>query len=337
MAYFIVPASVVTAALLLTLVFAYVIYSSINHSYWKRKGVPYVQPIPIVGSLWNVFSGKIHLGIELGNLYKQFAGPYFGIYVLDKPYLVLRDADLIKRILIKDFSIFSHKNFACDPKADSLAATSLFIIKNPDWKALRAQLTPAFSSGKMKMMLPIMNECGLDLQKHLHMRASSESTEMKEVCARFTTDLIASCVFGIKARSLQENDSEFRKAAKRMFSCSVQRSFQFFTYLFAPKLVSIFKVRFIDPLSADFLTRVFMDTMRLRENPENRRNDLVDTLMSVSSNTTSSFTFGKNQFSFYKFFSAKVFQCILYSYTTKISCIKLIFKKKQIDLLSLLF
>lgn len=297
MGFFWIITWILTSLLVFVSVFSVLlyIYTSRNYAYWKKKGIAYVQPIPIIGSMWNVFSGKTHLAVELGNLYKKFDGPYFGIYVLDKPYLVLRDPDLIKKIFIRDFQIFSHKNFACDPKADFLAATSLFSMKNPDWKALRAQLTPAFSSGKIKLMLPIMNDCGMDLQKYLEIRASCKSTEMREICSRFTTDLIASCVFGIKARSLEDNESEFRNAGKRMFSCSIKRSFQFFTYLFAPDLVSVFKVRFIDPLSADFLTRVFMDTMRLREDPQNRRNDFVDTLMNLRSNTTPSFKFGKNK------------------------------------------
>lgn len=287
-----------TLVLVLLFLFLLHIYTSRNYTYWKKKGVPYVEPIPIIGSMWNVFSGRTHVAVELGKLYKKFSGPCFGMYILDKPYLVLKDSDLIKRIFIKDFQIFSHKNFACDPKADPLAATSLFILKNPDWKVLRSQLTPSFSSGKIKMMLPIMNECGLTLQRHLESRASCASTEMKEVCTRFTTDLIASCVFGIKARSLEESDSEFRKAGKRLFSCSVRRSIQFFAYLFAPSLVKVFKFRFIDPLSADFLTKVFVDTMRLRENPQNRRNDFVDTLMNLKSNATHNFNFGKNYFPF---------------------------------------
>lgn len=165
---------------LVLLIFVY-IYSARNYNYWKQRGVPYIRPLPLVGNFWNVCSGQTQLGVELGNLYKQFDDPYFGIYVLDKPYLVLRSPEIIKKILIKDFNIFSNRNFGADLKADPLAANSLFIMKNPDWKALRIQLTPVFTSGKMRMMLPLMKESGVDLQSYLG-DTSDDVVEMKEVC-----------------------------------------------------------------------------------------------------------------------------------------------------------
>lgn len=280
----------ITASLLILLYF----YTARNYMYWKQKGVPYLDPLPLVGNFWNVCSGKAPIGVELGNLYKKFDGPYFGIYVLDKPYLVLRSPELIKKILIKDFRVFSNRNFGADPKADPMAANSLFIMKNPDWKALRIQLTPVFTSGKMKMMLPIMNESGLDLQEYVGKHVGANFIEMKEVCAKYTTDLIASCAFGIQAKSFEIENSEFRQVGKRMFNFTFQRGLQLFSYFFAPKLVEIFKVKFLDTVSAAFLQSVFMETIRLRKDCKNKRNDFVDILMNVRNDTSAGFKFGKN-------------------------------------------
>lgn len=272
----------ITDILLVILIFLIVayVYTTRNHKYWKSRSVPYIQPHPLVGSLWNVISGRSQIGKELGLLYRQFDGPYFGIYALDKPYLVLRSPDIIKKILIKDFSVFSNRNFGQDFNTDSLAANSLFILKNPDWKVLRAQLTPIFTSGKMRNMLPLMKQVGVDLQDYI-LRQPSDVVEMKEACVKYTTDLIASCAFGIEAKSFATEISEFRAVANRIFSFGLTRAVGLFFYFFAPRMVKLLKVKFVDDESAYFLRKVFSETIHQREELKMKRNDFVDILLNV--------------------------------------------------------
>ncbi|EFN67669.1 Probable cytochrome P450 6g2, partial [Camponotus floridanus] len=83
----------------------------------------------------------------LKELYDQAKGlPYIGFYVLDKPFLLVRDRELIKNILIKDFNIFYDRYNIAYPD-DQLGCNNLFFIRNPVWKMLRMKLTPFFTSG----------------------------------------------------------------------------------------------------------------------------------------------------------------------------------------------
>lgn len=282
MAALVTTSWLITDILLIILIFLAVayVYTTRNYKYWKLRGVPYKQPYPLVGSLWNVISGRSQIGKELGLLYRQFNGPYFGIYALDKPYLVLRSPEVIKKILIKDFAVFSNRNFGQDFSTDSLAANSLFILKNPDWKLLRAQLTPIFTSGKMKSMLPLMKQVGVDLQEFI-LRQPTDVIEMKEACVKYTTDLIASCAFGIEAKSFETEISEFRAVANRIFSFGLARAVGLFFYFFAPKMVKLLKVKFVDDDSAYFLRKVFSETIHQREELKMKRNDFVDILLHV--------------------------------------------------------
>lgn len=74
----------------------------------------------------------------------------------------------------------------------------------------------------MKMMFPIMVECAEELQKFLETPAKLEETiDLKDVLARFTTDVISSCAFGIQTNSLKNPDGEFRKYGRKIFEVSL--------------------------------------------------------------------------------------------------------------------
>jgi len=66
-------------------------------------------------------------GDVLKSLYHESAGlPYYGIYVVFGPGLLLRDPELIKLVLTKDFSSFSARGFKINPKLDPLSGNQVY-------------------------------------------------------------------------------------------------------------------------------------------------------------------------------------------------------------------
>ena len=65
------------------------------------------------------------------------------------PFLIIRDPDLIKEITIKSFSHFRDNDVEIDKKVDPIFGRNPFVLKGEEWKVVRAQLTPAFTSGKV--------------------------------------------------------------------------------------------------------------------------------------------------------------------------------------------
>lgn len=75
---------------------------------------------------------------------------------------MIRDPELIKLIMIRDFEHFVDR--------PTLALSSspyfknmLLNIKGQQWKNLRALMTPTFSSGKLKAMEILVEQCGQQL------------------------------------------------------------------------------------------------------------------------------------------------------------------------------
>lgn len=73
----------------------------------------------------------------------------------------------------------------------------MFNLDNPKWKTLRVKLTPTFTSGKMKMMFGTVKDVGEKLIKTLGAEscvAVGNVVEIKEIAARFTTDVSAELI-----------------------------------------------------------------------------------------------------------------------------------------------
>lgn len=152
---------------LTTLLIAAYLFVTRKFNYWKNRDVTGLQPIPFLGNFTDCMLFKKSPGYLIKDFYDQAKGlPYLGFFILDKPVLLIRDRELVKNVLIKDFNYFADRYSSADTN-DRLDYASLFFMKNPDWKILRAKLTPFFSSGKLKKMFELMVEIATNLDTHL--------------------------------------------------------------------------------------------------------------------------------------------------------------------------
>ena len=88
--------------------------------------------------------------------------------------------------------------------------------------------------------------------------------EVKETMARFTSDVIASCAFGINSNSLKDPDSEFVRNMSSVFKFSVKKALAMLTAFFAPHLQKIFRIKFIDDKTNNYLRQIVWGTVEYR-------------------------------------------------------------------------
>jgi cytochrome P450 family 6 len=93
---------------------------------------------------------------------------------------------------------------------------------------------------------------------------SGSTVEVKETMARFTTDVIASCVFGINANTLKDPDSEFRRHTRAIAEFSVQKGLAILLALFAPYLNTIFRLKFVGNRTDNYIRQIIWDTVQYR-------------------------------------------------------------------------
>ena len=107
---------------------------------------------------------KASIGHLFQNIYKELDGQkYGGTYALTKPGFIFRDPDIIKNVLVKDFSSFHDRGFFMDEECEPLNG-HLFLLRGKRWRNLRVNLSPTFTSGKMKLMSQTLVDCGIELQ-----------------------------------------------------------------------------------------------------------------------------------------------------------------------------
>jgi hypothetical protein len=82
--------------------------------------------------------------------------------------------------------------------------------------------------------------------------------------ARYTTDVIASCAFGINGISLKDPDSEFGRNIRAVLDFSVRKGLAVMLGIFAPYLNKIFRLKFLDDKTNNYIRRIVWDTVNYR-------------------------------------------------------------------------
>lgn len=95
-----------------------------------------------------------------------------------------------------------------------------YTIVGEEWRDMRATLSPAFTTTKIKQMFGVMLESAQRFTKHFLDRKDDVVVvvEMKDCFTRFTNDVIATTAFGIGCDSLKTRNNEFYLVGEQMIS-----------------------------------------------------------------------------------------------------------------------
>lgn len=114
----------------------------------------------------------------------------------------------------------------------------MFALTGHQWKIMRNKLTPAFTSGKMKMMFNTMAVVGKELEDVVDSLCDNKTTiDVKDIFSRFTIDIIMSVVFGLDCNSLKIPNTEFRTFGDKFLRTTLSDQIPFILNLFCPLLL----------------------------------------------------------------------------------------------------
>ena len=192
------PASIVSISLLVVLFLYW--YGTRGFANLRKLNVPGPKPLPFIG---NFLEARKYEGIQLMHLdYVKKYGKVFAICLGEKPSLVVADPELLKQIMIKDFANFrNHFQFI---KPTPAFSKNVFNARDDTWKRIRNTLTPTFSAGKMKLMVPLIEtSCDTLMEKLEKIADSGERRSIAEIVRKFSS--ITSWLTEIKSTIIGKN------------------------------------------------------------------------------------------------------------------------------------
>ncbi|XP_017116676.1 probable cytochrome P450 6t1 isoform X1 [Drosophila elegans] len=277
---------VVVSGLLLGLVIVW-LWQRHHFSHWQRLGVPFIPATPFVGNVWKLLRGGCCFGDQFRELYESAEAEgraYVGIHVLHNHALLIRDPALIKRIMVEDFAQFSSRFETTDPVCDTMGSQNLFFAKYETWRETHRIFAPFFAVGKVRQMYGLLESIGQKLEEHMEeklMGGDSVELEVKQLCALFTTDIIASLAFGIEAHSLQNPEAEFRRMCVEVNDPRPKRLLHLFTMFFFPRLSRRVRTHLYSDEYERFMRQSMDYVLARREESGERRNDLIDIFLQL--------------------------------------------------------
>ncbi|XP_063823146.1 cytochrome P450 6B6-like [Ostrinia nubilalis] len=200
-----------------------------------------------------------------------------GAFKATTPELIIRNLELIKNILVNDFSSFYSRGFNTHKTVIEPLRKHLFSVDGDLWRLLRQRMTPAFTSGKLKAMFPLIVERAEKLQSRTLAAASQNCPlNVRDLMSCFTTDFIGACGFGIDSDSLNEENSEFRKIGAQIFSTTTRDVIINILKELFPELFKNLKV--LSKIENDIMDLVKQIQIKRNYQPSGR-NDFIDLLL----------------------------------------------------------
>jgi len=207
---------------------------------------------------------------------------YVGSMDLGTPAILLRDPELIKNIMVKDFEHFPDHPTFMDESVEPLFGKNVFSLRGDRWKEMRNTLSPSFTASKMKFMFDLISKCSHDFVNYLIDHSElCHVIETKDAFRRYTNDVIATTAFGISVNSMKDQDNEFyrRGTEAAKFASGLLPTIKMILSRASPWFAKSIGLTLFPSATSKFFKRIVGETITMREEQNIVRPDMIHLLM----------------------------------------------------------
>ena len=199
-----------------------------RYTFWSSLGIPGLRPIPLLGNILDYVLRPMYVvDMERQKKYGNIFGAYHGFNLV----LNICSPELIKKTMISDFFPFHGR----EAPSDNQFRESLGARNGQAWKDQRSIMSQAFTAGKMKKMMSIMEECCESFSHYLDSLVLDRQTaniNLYDLFGKLTLNLTAKIQFGIDVKGYLDESNPLVYNVSRFFNISKLKLLLFFIFFF---------------------------------------------------------------------------------------------------------
>jgi cytochrome P450 len=151
-------------------------------------------------------------------------------------------------------------------------------------------MSRTFSTGKLRRMRPLLQECLNTLIDNLeNISKSGKESEMKRVFGAFSMEVVIQVAFGTKVNALIDETNPIIMNARKMFNKNI--SPKILIALLVPKLAKLLKINMFDKNISEFFKEITLQIINERRKSKNKekRVDFLQLMLDAIENKNSDF------------------------------------------------
>ncbi|XP_049766408.1 cytochrome P450 6a2-like [Schistocerca cancellata] len=183
------------------------------NAYWRKLGVPYVEPTLLFGNAAGLFFMRESFAALIENVYRRLEGcPVGGFYLMTRPYLLLRDPEVIKKVNLWDERYF-HASSAQVRYCGFRPASHEVLRDTAVHTEVRRRVGLVFGPERTRRVFCLLEGCVSCVLQRLQAdcRGAPGPVELRphRVFAGYATDVIGRCAFGVECGAIDDPTSQF--------------------------------------------------------------------------------------------------------------------------------
>nr|AIL94146.1 cytochrome P450 CYP3024A3 [Tigriopus japonicus] len=261
------------------IVLVFYIYWSLTKNYGKfeKQGLFSIPPQILFGNSKDLFLQTKPMIDFYRDIYNQFGNNKCGIfYEGPTANFFVKDPELIKQVLIKDFDHFVDLNFI--PKELANLPMNEFGLANAlgdEWRALKSSITPAFSLKNIKNIGTNINGPALDVIDCLK-KSPNGIADLELYSGYFAMDCIGRIVFSMDFQTAKSGGNEFVKYGDGFFE-----SWRFMVASVLPSAAKHLNIAVFNPKSSGFFLRLAHQVLSGRDGANSYPSDVLGLMMKI--------------------------------------------------------
>ncbi|XP_077497185.1 cytochrome P450 3A8-like isoform X2 [Amblyomma americanum] len=255
----------------------YVKYLRRFKNYWKEQNVICEE----FDLSWAPISKMLREPIQEIDMNRQKKyGKIFGGFEGLQPTLFISDPDLVKLVLVKHFQDLPDRRLVAlnDPILDNM----MTVVAAEQWRKIRPAASPAFSTGKLRKMNSIIQDCARITTQHLLKTAESgKDIHPKDFFGHYTLDVITRCTLGAKLGSHTPEADEFVAKSQTAFTVKPALTLVAFFYFWTlfPFISTLLRLQVFSPDTFLFLKNFCLNVIEKRKQSPAKHQDFLQLMI----------------------------------------------------------